>query len=193
MNNNLITRRIFLNGAAVTVTAISLIGCASPEFEIFNIDQKGQFFSARELTILSDVAEIMIPRTETPGAIDAQVATVVDGLMMTWASDQTQSWFKNLIAYFDELSQSTHKKPFDKVGLDARRAMIETLDIAAFSETPPAQSEAYKHLKYIIFRAYYTSEEAGDSHVAIPGQYNGHLTLNEYNALMKERAYGRRA
>lgn len=186
----LITRRVLLSGTVLTITAASLTGCASTDVNIFQINQDGQFFTSRELTVLSDVAEIMIPRTDTPGAIDAQVATVIDSLMMTWAGDQTKGWFKDIIKYFDELSLVKHSKKFDEIPLVLRSALIEKLDADAFSDVSLPQKDAYKHLKYIVFRAYYTSEEASHTHVSIPGLYNGNLTLDEYDTLMKERAHG---
>lgn len=190
MKEKLITRRLFLQGAAITITVLALPGCFSADLELVKIDKNGEFFNHRELTIIADVAEIMIPRTDTPGAIDAQVAAVLDGLMITWASSQTKKWFKALITHFDALSQSEHNKPYDQISLDERRLLIQTLDENSFSQASLTYSEAYKHLKYIVFRIYYTSEEASQSHVAIPGQYNGDLSLTQYNTLMKEHAHG---
>ncbi|MBJ7417548.1 MAG: gluconate 2-dehydrogenase subunit 3 family protein [Niveispirillum sp.] len=53
--------------------------------------QPGRFFNASEMALLADVAEIMIPATDTPGAMAANVHGVVDGLMLDWAVPATRA------------------------------------------------------------------------------------------------------
>ncbi len=185
------TRRFMLGGALVTVTALHLTGCSAPDTGIVHFDTDGQFFTASELTRLNDVAEIMIPRTDTPGAADAEVAAVVDGLMLTWAIEPTRQQFRDMLAAFDAKAKSDFGKDYEKLLPEERLTLVEAIDTAAFSETPPESAEDYKRLKDLVFRVFYTSEEASADHVPIPGGYYGNLTLEEYEALMDERAYGR--
>lgn len=184
------TRRFLLGGALVTVTALHLTGCSAPDTGLVHIDSDGQFFIASELTRLNDIAEIMIPRTETPGAADAEVAAVVDGLMLTWAIGPTREQFRRTLAAFDSKAQSEFGKGYDKLMPDERLALLEMVDAAVFSDTPPDDADDYKRLKELIFRVFYTSEAGSADHVPIPGGYHGNLSLEEYQALMEERAYG---
>ncbi len=180
-----------LGGALVTVTALHLTGCSAPDTGIVHFDTDGQFFKASELTRLNDIAEIMIPRTDTPGAADAEVAAVVDGLMLTWAIEPTRAQFKRALAALDANANANHGAFYTSLMPTERVALIEAIDTAAFSETPPDDAEDYKRMKELIFRVFYTSEEGSADHVPIPGGYQGNLTLEEYEALMEERAYGR--
>lgn len=191
MNELKFTRRFMLGGALVTVTALHLTGCSAPDTGVTRIDQRGQFFTADELTLLNDVAEIMIPRTDTPGAADAEVAAVVDGLMLTWAIEPTRQQFRRALAAFDTKAKSDFGKGYVKLMPEDRLSLVTALDVAAFSETPPDNADDYKRLKELIFRVFYTSEEGSADHVPIPGGYYGNLTLEEYQDLMEERAYGR--
>jgi len=99
MSDHKFTRRIFLSGAVVTVTALSLTGCTEPKTQLVMIEKTGEFFRPEDLTLLNDIAEIMIPRTDTPGAMDAQVAAVIDAMMMTWAISEI-----DVTAFSDEVT-----------------------------------------------------------------------------------------
>lgn len=184
------TRRLVLGGTLVSVIAIPLIGCIDVKSQLENIEDDGQFFSAEELTVLNDVAELMIPATETPGAAQAQVAAVIDGLMMTWAIEPTRLQFRRMLATFETEAALRFETSYALLSPEKRFLLIESMDTSAFSDVPDPFSEDYKRLKDLIFRVFYTSEEGSATHVPIPGAYHGNLTLHEYEALQAERSYG---
>lgn len=190
MDNAKFTRRVFIKGAALSVTALALKVHSMPGSNVLEVLQNGQYFDKQTLTLLSDIAEIMIPRTHTPGAIDAQVPAVIDGLMNTWASDTTKRWFEKVFDYINKQARAMHHTQYLKLTIEQRSEIIEQLDEQAFSKQAADISEAYRHLKYLVFRVYYTSQEADQPHVPIPGSYSGKLTLAQYDSMIKERAYG---
>ncbi|MGJ8561360.1 MAG: gluconate 2-dehydrogenase subunit 3 family protein [Litorimonas sp.] len=185
----LINRRIFIGGSIATIGVLSISGCQNAETNILLVDQDGQFFTADELTILSDVAEIMIPRTGTPGAIDAEVPAAVDGMMMSWASPSTQDQFRSILEHFNELAQQSYKSDYVKLRPDDRSALVENLDSRSFSKSPTEAAGQYKRLKDIIFLIYYSSEKGIRNFVPVPGFYSGNLTLEEYEMHMSEMSY----
>ncbi|MFC7293084.1 gluconate 2-dehydrogenase subunit 3 family protein [Hirschia litorea] len=186
-----LTRRFFLGGSAVAITAAGISGCRQEDNGLLTVREDGQFFNAYQLTVLQDVSEIMIPRTNTPGAIDAQVASFVDSMMLSWASGPTQMQFLAFLKALDTLSLTQVNKPYTKISQAERTTLLKKVDENAFSTNPSDVSANYKRVKALIFHIYYTSEEAGRDYVPVPGQYNGNLTLAEYENLMNENAYGR--
>ncbi|MFC3122879.1 gluconate 2-dehydrogenase subunit 3 family protein [Agaribacter flavus] len=186
-----INRRLFIKGSLVSVTALCISGFTSATNQLFVIQENGQFFSATQLTMLSDIAEIMIPRTETPGAQDAQVAAVLDAMMITWASKKTQSEFTAFLSSINDMSRSTHDSDYLALSHPNRYALIEALDRNAFANPPSPIFNHYKKLKSLVFRLYYTSEEGTENHVPVPGEYHGDLTHGQYTTMMQGRAYGR--
>ena len=45
-----------------------------------------RFLDARRIELLMAVADTIIPQTDTPGAVDAGVPALFDGLLRNWAS-----------------------------------------------------------------------------------------------------------
>lgn len=186
------TRRLILKGSVVSIVGLHLSGCKVAETHLFQVTEKGQYFSAQELTLLNDIAELMLPPTDTAGAADANVAAVLDGMMISWASENIRKQFKRAIMAFDIAAQNLHKTSYEFLTYDKRLNVLIDFDTSAFKKptSDQANSQDYRHLKELIFLIYYSSEEANDSYVAIPGEYFGDLTQNEYEALMSERQHG---
>ena len=191
MSQTFFTRRFLLQGSLVTIAALQLTGCHQAGSNLLQITTDGQFFSAHELTLLTDIAELMIPRTDTPGAADANVAAVLDGMMLSWAGADTRKQFQRALKIFEAEAQSRHQKPYSSLPLEQRLELLIDIDTKAFSKTPNEASRDYRKLKELVFLIYYSSEEAGENFVPLPGEYYGDLSAEAYEALMSERAYGR--
>ncbi len=190
MKQTYFTRRFLLQGSLVTIAALQLTGCHQAGSKVFEITTDGQFFSADELTRLTDIAELMIPRTDTPGATDASVASVLDGMMQSWASKKTREQFQSALKTFETKALEVYKKPYTSLMAEQRLELLINMDEAAFSKNPDETSRDYKRLKELIFLIYYSSEEAGGNHVPLPGEYYGNLSAEAYEALVSERSYG---
>ena len=183
-----VTRRVFIGATAYLVSAPLLATIYQPKVEIQKVVDSGQFFTAKELTVLTDVAEIMIPKTDTPGATDVNVSSVLDGLMVTWAGNKTKKQFRNALTQITSLATATYQNDYVKLPLNFRQELLIALDKHAFTNTKTELSEAYRHLKEMIFHIYYTSEQANPDFVLIPGGYRGDITKKELEAI-KARGY----
>lgn len=190
MSDATFTRRFVLEGALVTVTAFSLPSCIRSDNGIGRISSDGKFFNADQLTVINDVAEIMIPRTETPGAADAQVASVIDGLMLTWAGKESKTQLREVLTALEARARAAFGENYATLAQAERSTVVEAFDVQSFSDDPPSDAGGYKKLKYLVFRVFYTSEESSANYVAVPGQYSGNLTLEEYESLMEQRGHG---
>lgn len=183
MLNKKITRRVFIGATAYVVSAPLLASIYNKKTEINKVVDNGQYFNSQELTVLTDVAEIMIPKTDTPGATDANVSSVLDGLMITWASESTQKQFSSSITQIESLAKATYQNEYKQLPLAQRQQLITELDKAAFANKKSEMSINYRRLKEMIFHVYYTSEQANPDFVLIPGGYRGDLTKAELQAI----------
>ena len=175
----------------MSIAALQLTGCHQAGSNLLQVTTDGQFFSAHELTLLTDIAELMIPRTDTPGAADANVAAVLDGMMLSWAGADTREQFQRALKIFETEAQSRHEKPYSSLLPEKRLKLLIDIDKNAFSKNTNEASWDYRKLKELVFLIYYSSEEAGETYVPLPGEYYGNLTFEAHQALMSERAYGR--
>src|SRR5687768_12082183 len=88
-------RRTLLRGAILLVGGTLANGVAMP---LLAAPGTARFFTPDELRIVAEFADIIIPRTDTPGAKDAGVPEALDGLMANWASEARKADFRALVA-----------------------------------------------------------------------------------------------
>lgn len=181
MSHLTISRRVFIGSIAYLVTAptLAFVPFAKVSDSALPVTTDGQFFTASELTILADIAEIMIPKTVTPGATDAHVIAVLDAMMLTWASTKTQTQFRQLIKQIQLLSSDTLGASYAKQPLEQRSKFIAELDKQAFQHPDTQISMHYRKFKNIVFHIYYTSKEANPDYQLIPGTYKGCVSADE--------------
>lgn len=132
------------------------------------------FYSRTERDLVDFLAGAILPRTGTPGALEAGVPGLLDQLYRTWASAQTQARHHEQLALIAaELSARASGGTAETDSL--RREALASLDMAAYAR--PATNSAlasYRDVKSLIVQLYYATEVGalGELHyVAIPGQW----------------------
>lgn len=175
----LIAEMLLLVGAtAVPSSAVAAIA-AGP----VRAGAPGAFLDPADMALLREMAEAMIPRTDTPGAADAGVPEFIDGLMIDWAGEGARAQLRRAIADYRTLAGSQGPAPAARA-----EAMVE-FDRRSFA-APAGDSgaEAYRWLKRMVFLGYRTSEAGFPNYVRNPGTYRGNLSRAEYDALVAELA-----
>ena len=80
---------------------------------------KPSILSQQQADLVTAVADIMIPRTTTPGAKDVGVTELVDLLLKDVYSKQDRERYLSGLAEFDKAARTTYGKPF--LALDAKQ------------------------------------------------------------------------
>jgi gluconate 2-dehydrogenase gamma chain len=126
-------------------------------------------------TLLSTVADTIVPRTHTPGAIDARVPAKLDALLVTWASPEHRVSITGALTTIDEMAKSNGGKGFAALTPERRKELLVAHDIAALKAVPRKEAltgvealmgkaavadPGYAKLKELIVILYYYSEEA---------------------------------
>lgn len=143
------------------------------------------FLDPAEMSLLHEMAEAMIPRTDTPGAADAAVPGFIDGLMIDWAGEGARAQLRRAITDYRILADAAGRSSAARL-----EAMVE-LDRRSFAAPAgDAGAEAYRWLKRLVFLAYRTSEAAFTRYVPNPGSYRGNLSRPEYDALVAQFSVG---
>ena len=170
------TRRDILQDMIVSIGGASLLSACSGAVQIVPSSAGVmRFFSDEELQLVSRVSDLIIPRTDTPGALDVNVPGFLDGLMAEWANADTQ---RNQHRNLRDLSMKLGR---DFVELDETTAesRLASLDARAF-DGRNSQYSAYRSWKGLITQAYFASEEGRlqeQEWVAVPGRWDSSVEI----------------
>ena len=108
------------------------------------------------------VAEIILPRTDTPGATDAGVVDFIDVLAAGWLDDDEGARLFDGLAEVERRARDREGRPFDECSLEGRIAVVGSLDAEADTERRTAADGAprpwFAELKRFVLAGYFTSE-----------------------------------
>ena len=136
--------------------------------------QAGRALSAERMALVTALADTILPRTDTPGAIDVGVPEFIDLLVAEWYPDDER---RDLLAGLDALDAragTQRGKAFADLDPAGRAAIVGAVD---GKDGPAGSAEgAYKRLKEAIVFGYLTSKQIGpllDRTPIIPGRFDG--------------------
>lgn len=126
-----IQRAALVLGYAVTGPALTgvLQGCkATPELAF-----KPVFFSEDQARLISALAEIIIPKTTTPGAIDVGVPGFIDTMLKEVYPKEEQDKFLKGLTDFDADAHETYGDSFAACDAEQRTALVKKHHDAVFA------------------------------------------------------------
>ncbi|PCJ24998.1 MAG: hypothetical protein COA96_08375 [SAR86 cluster bacterium] len=169
------TRREILQGLIVSIGGASALAACNGAATVFatKSGSVGRFYTANEMALVSRISELIIPRTETPGALDANVPGYLDGLMADWANEETQQVHRNALQMLQsQLGDRVNGDFLDVTEAVAESALTE-LDAAAFEGDESLRG--YRTLKSYVSQAYFATEDGAIDElkwVAVPGRWD---------------------
>jgi len=132
------------------------------------------------------LAEIIIPKTDTPGATDARVNEFIDGVLAD-ASEDNRKKFLDGLAWLDTHTTEPHGAPFTKLSHEQQLAVLTALSQLSPDASPvPPGAEFFQAIKSLTVTGYYTSEiamkeEIGDDGLMFFAEFTG-CTHKEHGA-----------
>lgn len=168
--------------AAATGTA--LVGSFASAYEIQpDVKLENTGFSKDDVALLNEIGEVIIPRTETPGAKDANVGAIMAVIVSDCYTQSQRKIFKNGFEQLKNRSQAEYSKPFLLLSDEQKMALFTALDKEAKehnAEREPSKEERLPHYftlyKQLTLFTFFSSEKGATQvlrHVAIPGSYDG--------------------
>lgn len=175
----------WLMGGALSAPAILgiLNGCSAKP----DSDWKPAFLTKGQGAVVAEVAEIMIPRTDTPGAIDVGIPAFIDTMLKDTYATQDQQRFIAGLAEFEAQSRREHGRAFLKLEPAQRAALVQSVhDAAAAAELQLSLSPGQLNRPFILMTkeltllGFFTSE-AGATQVLqydpVPGAFRACLPV----------------
>lgn len=177
-------RQLLTMIAALTGTAF--IG-AKPSFAYNEELKVGEnIFSADEIAFLDEVAEVIIPKTDTPGAKDAEVGKFISVFVSDCYTTEQQESFRAGIETLKVYAQDGYDKPFLELDDNQRLTLIE--DIASLARNQAVKAEAeedkdaaphwFTPIHQLVLFGFFTSEKGATEvlrYEPVPGEYIGDL------------------
>lgn len=167
-------------GYALTGPAIAAVlnGCKPKLDHAFH----PQFFTNAQITVISQLAEIIIPRTDTPGAIDAGVPMFIDGMLKEVYPEISQQAFLKNLKIFDNGAKKMFGTAFSDCSSSNqveyfRKHHDECLNSAEKQEKP-----FIVEVKELTLLGFFTSEIGATqvlNYKQVPGPYKGCVPLAE--------------
>ena len=146
----MIARALALVGASAAAGACQALEAAAP---LAAPTLAG--LSAGERATLIAAAGRIIPRTDTPGAVEVGVPERLEAMLETWASPETRADFRRVLADIDGLSGDG--RHFAALTEQDQHDLLAAHDARAMQ---PEGDPAYGRLKDLVVTLYFMSREA---------------------------------
>ncbi len=149
------------------------------------------FFDKDEALFVAAVVDRILPRTETPGALDVKVDMFLDKVFAKTYDAEAQQKIRSDIAQFNVDSKQQFGDIFFNLSDTDKGAMLQSAEAksgkfnGSIWGTAAGKQEPvgfYRSLKSMAIWAYFTSEEIGEkvlSYDPIPQEYDGCKPLSE--------------
>lgn len=149
------------------------------------------FFTEEEARLVGALADAILPRTGTPGALDVKADLFIDTLVAKAYPPDGQEYFRSELERFDAGCRAEHGVGFADLDPDSRMAVLMRAEEeagrfnrgvwgTAVGEQKPVGF--YRSFKSLAIWAYFSSGEIGEnvlSYDPIPGAYHGCIPLSE--------------
>jgi hypothetical protein len=185
-----------ITGTAVVGGELFLTGCKT-EAKVPSLP-----LSAADITLLDEIAETIIPKTNTPGAKEAEVGKFIDIILRDCYDTSDQATFLVGLADIQKKSAEKYKKDFIALTADQKKELLTSLDAEAKQvlanirsgkpssavimnvDTAAYNKEAkeinkvhyFTMMKQLTLLGFFTSKPGATEalrHVAVPGKYDG--------------------
>jgi hypothetical protein len=171
-----------LNRRALLAGAVFLLGGAAAltRFTRQTGDkaEDGPVLTAEHFALLEQVSEIMIPATDTTGAIGAGVPVFIREMLSEWGSAATRAEISNVLEAIEQQAWSRFGMAFLEMPPEQRFAVVKDFDAARIG----AHDGPYRKFKWLVLIGYYHSEVGATRELRfelVPGAWRACLPISE--------------
>lgn len=160
--------------ALIGSAAVGLSGCATSAPVAGALS-----FTAADIALMDEIAETILPRTDTPGAKDAEVGKFMAVYVADCYTLEQQAIFYKGLQALEDSCQKTYNRSFMALNQTERQELLTQLDQEARGRIGRgAEPHYFTMLKQLTLLGFFTSEAGATQvlrHVPIPGRYDGAL------------------
>ena len=195
-NKILFTRRAAIKSAVAllggTLTAVQL-DLLSDSFASSDEGLPKRFFTSDQYKFISRIADLIIPETDTPGALGVGAPNFIDMMLADWASPNRQSDFVKGLHEIDLRAKNSGLESFLTCSAEQQELILREIDKEFFDKN--LNDSYFGMIKKIVLFAYYSSEVGATLELnfqRIPGDYLPCVPLSEdsYASFWSHHNYG---
>ncbi len=182
----ILERMAMVSGGAVSLTVLSACdGGASVPKDTKNIKLK--VLSKANLDLVGDLADAIIPDTDTLGAKSVNVHYFIDELLANWMTKEEQDSFIKGLNSLDQSIKSERGNTFSFLSRDEKTTTLDSLGLEITKITSndvnnKRPKHIYLQLRELIIFGYYTSEIGASEELLydpMPGNYKGCIAFSD--------------
>jgi hypothetical protein len=169
-----------LTGTAICapLTGIMLSGCSKQLKEMPTIPSSLAFFSSEDFTLITQIMDVILPKTDSPSASEVKVNYILDNMFDQVYKPDYQQKFTGM---FRQLKSFLDTNKFDSMDRKKQETLLLSLEALTESQRNDAYW-AYIDLKQQTVAFYLSTEEIAENHLnylPIPGEYKPCVSLED--------------
>jgi Gluconate 2-dehydrogenase subunit 3 len=181
---DLIKHIALLTGAAVAGGEFFLSGCKS------NDAAAADFFTRQDISFFDEVAETILPKTNTPGAKEAEVGKFMASYAKDCYDELQRKTLKDGIGKLNEASEKMNKVSFMEATAPQKQTLLTEIDAEAkkYNENNKGQTgkdnppHYFTLMKQLVLFGFFTSKPGVTQvlrYMPVPGKYEGCIDYKE--------------
>jgi len=99
-----------------------------------------------EMAVVSRIADIILPRTDTPGALDVGVPAFIDTMLKDVYSKESQDRYRRELKDFDAAATKEHGKSFLKLDARQQKGLVQSFQDAAIADEQAVRAQEQQKL-----------------------------------------------
>lgn len=186
---NALRKTALLTGSALAVPSLfSLLQSCKQQSRL---GWEPVFLSEDHAKFISSFVDTILPRTDTPGALDVKTDIFMDLVFAKTYDEKAQANVVAEINKFNANCKESHGKVFADLSEENKKAFLKKMEAetgkfngtvwgSPVGDLPPVGF--YRSLKSMALWGYFSSEEIGKNHLnydPIPGEFKGCVPLSE--------------
>lgn len=192
--------RLLATGTALQLAPRSLLVTLAEARTLLGTPTALRTLNPHQEAIVRTMTEMILPRTETPGAADVGATEFIDLLLTEWYDDPDRSLFLSGLSDVDSRSKTLFGKDFvDCPALqqaDILTALGEHMVQDAAEHPRPqfdssvSETNFYAMLRRLTLTAYYTSEKGATEELhyeIVPGMFDGCHTITPAKGVSEQK------
>jgi hypothetical protein len=182
----LLYRASMILGGAISAGTMSgiLAGCTATTP---SADDRQTFLTADEMRTITAMADQIIPRTDTPGALDVGVPAFIDRMLAGFYQDRERTAFRVGLQAAATDGAELRGKPFADLTSEEQIVLMQQYDQQQYDYTrrnagQDAPPHFFRLMKELTIVGFCTSEAGATklmNYNQTPGPYRGDLPLSE--------------